>query len=162
MRAPENCSRRSLIVSPRLSRIRSQVPRDRSVSLNYRRRPFRRCILSRLRRSLRPITQFRRAGRKTRSPISAATMAEQASPPKKEIPGIELKVAARKALEITAVVIRRATPTVRKDRSIARRTSAPSRRSRINRIRKWMVSSTAIPRQMLKVRTLLIWRGLSR
>ena len=82
-------------------------------------------------------------------------MAEQARPPKKEIPGIELKVAARKALEITAVVINNATPTVRKDRSMARRTSAPSRRSRINRIRKWMVSSTAIPRQILKVRTLL-------
>ena len=51
---------------------------------------------------------------------------------------------------ITAVVITRALPTVTNVRWIASGGSCPASRSWMKRIRKWIVSSTAMPRQMAK------------
>ena len=55
---------------------------------------------------------------------------------------------------ITAVVITRALPTVTNVRWIASGGSCPASRSWMKRIRKWIVSSTAMPRQMAKAQAL--------
>lgn len=55
---------------------------------------------------------------------------------------------------ITTVVMTRALPTVTKVRWMASGGSYPASRSCMKRIRKWIVSSTAIPRQMAKAQAL--------